>query len=213
MQRSSDIRTWLSPPRMDPPQPATPSPMQQRRRRVIVTDDSDESEMQRIPSEAPRDITSPQVPPSPQAARPSAAPAPIMEHVDVSESDDMYIPLPHPSRHVVPSEQPAHQERQRTAPPAPPSANRKRAPVRATPPSNNSRNTRRRLEAEAVESSLDDDDSSECVESDTNAQQLYREAILGVRNARNERSIMKIQTMPCKVCSLFAQYLQHFIHD
>ena len=69
------------------------------------------------------------------------------------------------------------------------------------------------MEAAAAESDLEDDDSSECVESDTNAQQLYREAILGVRNARNSRHQLRSQTTPCNVCALFAQYLQHFVRN
>ena len=104
-----------------------------------------------------------------------------------------------------------HPGRQRVEPPEPAPQGRRRASDRAAPPANG-RNLRRRIAGEAEESELEDDNSSECIESDTNAQQLYREAILGVRNARNSRIHMRSHTTPCNVCAIFAQYLLHFIH-
>lgn len=71
---------------------------------------------------------------------------------------------------------------------------------------------RRRLEAEAEETTdVDDDNSSECVESDTQARDLYRSAILGVRNARNARAHMRTATSTCPACALFAAFLEHFM--
>jgi hypothetical protein len=70
---------------------------------------------------------------------------------------------------------------------------------------------RRRLEAAAEESGASDDDSSECIESDTNAQDLYRAAIRGVRNARQARQQIRSVTEHCPVCSRFASFLAHFM--
>jgi hypothetical protein len=70
---------------------------------------------------------------------------------------------------------------------------------------------RRRLEAIAAESSASDVDSSECIESDTNAQDLYREAIRGVRNARQARQQIRSATEHCPVCARFAAFLANFM--
>jgi len=200
----------MSPPRMTPLQQSTPSPQQQRRRRIIESDDSNEdlpAPLQAIV------IDEPQIRPPPQADPLPAAQEQVIELSEDSESDDMYIPLPqHIIQQVVSSERPGQPGRQRISPPEPVPAGRRRAPARAAPPANDGRNVRRRIAAEAEESELEDDDSSECIESDTNAQQLYREAILGVRNARHSRMHMRSQTTPCSVCAIFAQYIQHFMH-
>ncbi len=213
MQRNSDIRNWMSPQRMTPLQQATPSPLQQRRRRIIESDDSD-AELLPAPlgHNVARSIEEPENPLPPQADHPPAAQAPVIEIIEDSESDDMYIPLPqHRRQQDAPPERQAHPGRQRPSPPNPVPEGRRRVPARAAPPSNNVRNVRRRIVAEAEESEQEDDDSSECIESDTDAQQLYREAILGVRNARNNRMHVRSHTTPCSVCAIFAQYLQHFI--
>jgi len=211
MQRNSDIRSWMSPQRTPTPQQATPSPLQQRRRRIIESDDSNEE----LPAPLrPNDARNNEEPDNPlplQANPQPAAQHPAIEVIDDSESDDMYIPLPQHTRqqNALPERQ-AQPGRQRPSPnPVP--VSRRQAPARAAPPANNVRNQRRRIAGEAEETDQEDDDSSECIESDTNAQQLYREAILGVRNARNSRLHMRSHTTPCSVCAIFAQFLQHFV--
>ena len=83
------------------------------------------------------------------------------------------------------------------------------SPVRQT------RNTRRRYEAAAEESSTDsssdNSDNWMCVESDTDAEDLYRSAVAGVRNARASRQQLRRSTNTCPVCAKFASFLQHFI--
>jgi hypothetical protein len=79
-----------------------------------------------------------------------------------------------------------------------------------TPAPNRTRAQRRRLEAVASESS-GSDDSSACSESDEDAQQLYRDAIRGVRNARQARTQVRTATQHCVVCSTFAKYLANFL--
>jgi hypothetical protein len=214
MPRNNDIRSWMSPQRKTPHPQATPSPLQQRRRRIIESDSSDDNVPEPLqPNDAGQMPDPPIQPPPPEAPIP-AFQAAVIEVMDDSESDDMYIPLPqHAIQQVAPPERPALPERQRVGPSAPVTGNTRRPPVRDAPPVNDGRNLRRRMEAAAAESDLEDDDSSECVESDTNAQQLYREAILGVRNARNSRHQLRSQTTPCNVCALFAQYLQHFVRN
>lgn len=78
------------------------------------------------------------------------------------------------------------------------------------------RRTRRRYEDEAEEattttSSSDNSDDWACVESDTDAEDLYRSAIAGVRNARASRQQLRAATTPCAVCAKFAAFIQHFI--
>jgi len=74
---------------------------------------------------------------------------------------------------------------------------------------------RRRYEAAAVESSTDsssdDSDNKRCIESDTDAEDLYRSAVAGVRNAHASRQQLRRTTNPCPVCAKFAAFLQHFV--
>jgi hypothetical protein len=64
---------------------------------------------------------------------------------------------------------------------------------------------------EAEEASTDDESESEsCDESEPNAQDLYHEAIMGVRRANNARSQLRNATINCPVCAKFAAFLQHF---
>ena len=82
-------------------------------------------------------------------------------------------------------------------------------------PVQQTRNTRRRYEAAAEESSTDsssdNSDNWRCVESDTDAEDLYRSAVAGVRNARASRQQLRRSTNTCPVCAKFATFLQHFI--
>ena len=66
--------------------------------------------------------------------------------------------------------------------------------------------------AEAEETNTTDD-SNDCDESEPNAQCLYRQAMNGVRNARNARTNLRKSTMNCPVCAQFAAFLQHFLSN
>jgi hypothetical protein len=137
---------------------------------------------------------------SPPAAAPPPQPQhPIavadVVHVDTSESEDMYMLLPHPRQ--TREDQP---RREGLDSPELPPANRRRNPVRA--------NRRPRFEAAAAD---DDDDSSHCIESDTDAQRLYRDDILGLRSARNARSQLRSDSASCPACALFAAFKRHFL--
>ena len=98
--------------------------------------------------------------------------------------------------------------------PAPRTAELRRTRQRraVTPPRNRQR---RRYEATAVESptdsSSDDSDNWRCIESDTDAEDLYRSAVAGVRNAHASRQQLRRTTNPCPVCAKFAAFLQHFV--
>jgi len=92
--------------------------------------------------------------------------------------------------------------------PSPPSHVRRRHHQQ---PHCNTRSRRRRLEAVAVESAACDDPSSECIESESDAQDLYRSAIRGVRNARQARQQIRSATQHCPVCAKFAAFIAHFI--
>jgi hypothetical protein len=74
-----------------------------------------------------------------------------------------------------------------------------------------SKKTEPKFCGEASESSTTDKPSSDCSESDADAQCLYRSAISGVRNANNARLNLRRQTVNCPVCAKFAAYLQHFL--
>lgn len=204
--RDGDIRSWASPMRssehQQPQQMPASSPVQEPPRRRIRIMDSDDDD--HPPGGRAEEV---QANPAPQMTPAVAAPQPQPQHVrlaadvvqlDTSESDDMYMLLP-------PSSPPGQDEQcgQGLRSPKLPPADCRRNPVRAI--------RRRRFEASAVESSEADDDSSECIEIDTDAQALYREAILGIRNARNARSQLRAATAPCPVCALFAHFLGHFL--
>jgi hypothetical protein len=73
----------------------------------------------------------------------------------------------------------------------------------------------RNLHAEASESSLlattEDDESSQCVGTDTDTRSQYRDAILGVSNARRSRQQMRSGSQVCPTCALFASFMGNFI--
>ena len=112
---------------------------------------------------------------------------------------------------------------QRTSPapqhnaPAPRTAEPRRSRQRraVTPPQQTRNRQRRRYEAAAVESSTDsssdDSDNKRCIESDTDAEDLYRSAVAGVRNAHASRQQLRRTTNPCPVCAKFAAFLQHIV--
>jgi hypothetical protein len=74
----------------------------------------------------------------------------------------------------------------------------------------------REFEEEASESSAESDDRS-CEETDRNAKALfteasnvYRSSILGVRNKSNALQDWRVATEPCSICDRFAEFLQFF---
>jgi hypothetical protein len=116
----------------------------------------------------------------------------------ISDSDDMYVPG------VVQTNLRRPTSAQRVAPR--PSQSRERK----TPSTRETRIQRRRIEPQAEESS-GQVDSSACSESDEDAQQLYRDAIRGVRSARQARSQVRAATQHCMVCSKFAAFVAKFL--
>jgi hypothetical protein len=179
------------------------SPALARRRRIIESDDEHPPQNEHV---------------NPQHMPPPAQDAiihqpEVIEHtqqdvvvLESSESDDMYVLNPR-AQHQPQSPQ-TRLPREQTAATA---ASRTRR--RSGGGCSGSQRTRRRFVAAAAESDNQDDDdvSSECIESDTNAQMQYREAIMGVRNARMGRAQLRAATTHCPVCALFADFLAHFV--
>jgi len=125
---------------------------------------------------------------------------------DSDDDDDIWI-RPPAARTTPAQEQSA---------PAPCTEASGRTRQRRVAPLQPTRTTRRRYEAAAEESSTDESssDNSEnwrCVESDTDAVDLYRSAVAGVRNATASRQQLRRRTNTCPVCAKFASFLQHFI--
>jgi hypothetical protein len=75
-----------------------------------------------------------------------------------------------------------------------------------------SKRSKPKFSAEAEETDATDD-SSECDESEPDAQCLYRQALNGVRNAGNARTNHRRATINCPVCAQFAAFLQHFLSN
>lgn len=203
MSLQRDIRQMMSPPpqrnvlqQIHANQQQTPNQQQHtpRRRRIIDSDDSAQENQHPSIQEAGD---------APDRGGGAAA-VQRQDVVDLdSSSDDMYIPAAMQRR---PDVRATPQQRAVTPSAALPQSTRRR-----TPQPIGSRRPRLQLEDEAVQSDHDDDDSSECVESDTNAQDLYRSSILSMRSARNARTQLRSETAPCAVCAKFAAFLQHFI--
>jgi hypothetical protein len=223
----SDIRSYFSPPRggrlhsdRDQQQRGTPhahvvpptghnQQQQQLRtpnRRRIITSDDDQ------PIAAENGQAAAEVPNAEHQRHDAVDPAIVIESSQDDDPDDIWVrPRLSTPQHqhdkqptpILPLTATAQQQQHQTPP-----RNRRRQqpqPQQTTP------RQRRRLEAAAVESAASDDDSSECVESDTNAQDLYRAAIRGVRNARQARQQNRSVTEHCPVCSKFATFLAHFM--
>lgn len=134
-------------------------------------------------------------------------PAIVIESSEEVDSDDIWEMTrqqlgQHQPAHMQPRATPSQQQQHPTSP-----RNRHRQQPR---PHQTTPKQRRRLEAAAVESAASDDESSDCIESDTNAADLYRSAIRGVRNARQARQQIRAVTEHCPVCSRFAVFLANF---
>ena len=210
----NDIRNYMTPPRIE----ATPT----RRRRIVTSSDSDDE-----PSGQPN--TEHVIQPAALAAvAQQQNVTAIQDVVELTSSDDdsMYIPLPR-------ARQPAAVEQSKLpAQPRTPNnarANTPRPATRSTAGTpktagsdQHSGNKRSRPQqrgrmssiiGEAEEASSDDEDdhTSECVESDTHGEDLYRQAIAGCRNATKARTQLRASTTKCRVCAKFAAFLDHFL--
>ena len=211
-KRPDDIRNHFSPTRNTQPH--------NRRRRIVTSDSNDEQREQ------------PAMQPVPTPDR-NAAIA-LAEHVaqnqnvvllTTSDDDSMYIPLPaRRARTPEPTTPPVHPRTTITSTRGTPRPNA--TPRSRTPQGKTSRGGNRRsrpaprsdqvpntFEGEAEEASTDDDEhhTSECVESDTHGEDLYRQAIAGCRNATKARTQLRAATTQCRVCAKFAAYLDHFL--
>lgn len=175
------------------------------RRRIITSDD--EQPM------VPENIQPPaEVPNAEHRIHVQVDQAIVIASSEEDDPDDMWVTPRHNARrqqhdertdNIRPLPVHAQQHRPRASPP--------NYRMRQQQPHRNSPRQRRRLEAAAVETSASDDRSSDCIESDTDAQDLYRSAIRGVRNARQARQQMRLATEHCPVCANFAAFLAHFM--
>jgi hypothetical protein len=172
------------------------------RRRIITSDDD-------VPIAAGNGQAAAEVQSAELQRHDPVDPAIVIESSEDSEPDDIWV---RPRRSAL-----QQQQEQQQAPIQPHAAtaehlasprNRRR---QQPPPHQTSPRQRRRLEAAAEESAASDGDSSDCIESDTNAQDLYRAAIRGVRNARQARQQIRAVTEHCPVCSKFAAFIVNFM--
>jgi hypothetical protein len=207
--KQKDIRSWLTPEKGSAN--ATPS----RRRRVMTTTDSEEERsLQARPAVAAQDhihnvdeVNGAQQLVSAKGSGHDEPAAQATVHVisASSDSDDSMV--------LLLSSRGAAQQ-------APIMATNKRGSVtqskvntrsRSAGKKKRSRNPVQKFCGEAEETSSTGSATSNCDESEPDAQMLYRQAITGVRNAHNARSQRRIATLNCPVCTKFAEYLQHFL--
>jgi hypothetical protein len=199
--QQQDIRRWLNSSGNYSSQPAP-----RRRRRVMSTSDSEAERSMR--SHQPM---TPQMQPSTAEAQESAEAATAREGgviIVETSTDDMCAAAEGSLEQRQPNTGNLQRQLRRDAgghdllsPTENHHTPRARAPQR--------RRIRRAVEA-SESSALTDSDSS-CVESDTNARSLYRDAILGVRNAQFARRQMRASNQSCPTCALFASFLQAFL--
>jgi hypothetical protein len=216
-QDPKDIRNWLS------PKSNTSTP--KRRRRVMSTSSSDNerngpdsnSSARHIPSRSaplPIAVATNNAPtlPTRNAGKQSVATSPNAEDViELSSSDDSMYILRTDARTagggaaVTSPRAAAKQHRSSSKGNRPRRSSTKRQRSRC-----GSSNKPQNFTAEAEEGSTTDYDSESCAESELNAQDQYREAMMGVRRANNARSQLRNATINCPVCAKFAAFLQHF---
>jgi hypothetical protein len=205
--KQQDIRQWLSPPRGSSSN-STPA----RRRRVMSTSESEAERIQHHPggnAAAAGNDADTQVPIAANPPQPIRGDDVVVLETSAESSDDMWIRPPVRERSEAGHNQQVQQDHiagRRTA--RNPARNTTRRP---RPDAQPQRPQRRMRQAEAVESSVETDDDSSCVESDTNARSQYRDAILGVRNANRGRQQMRANTQRCPVCAQFSAFLIHFM--
>jgi hypothetical protein len=223
--RHNDIRQYFSPPRNRGSQAASNDDGEQiispsahvadpagsnqhhprRRNRRILTSDDD------IPMPPGNAATAANDRPADQNSNARGDHAIVIASSEEDEPNDMWVrPRHNPQQtdHLQQQENIPPQPALAMQSPSPPAHIRRRHHQQSHC---NTRSRRRRLEAEAVESAASDDPSSECIESDTDAQDLYRSAIRGVRNARQARQQIRSATQHCPVCAKFAAFIAHFI--
>ncbi len=210
--KQKDIRTWLTPDKGSAN--TTPS----RRRRVMSTSDSEEERtLQARPADGTQnhnlnvDAANGAQETAPSAGFVNDEPA-VQEMVQVlstsSDSDDSRMPpLPRQrSSRGAALQAPIIATNQRG------SGSRSRVNTRSgSAGQKRSRNPVPQLCGEAEETSSTGSATSNCDESEPDAQMLYRQAITGVRNAHQARNQHRIATMNCPVCIKFAAWLQHFL--
>ena len=170
-RHNRDIRDFISPP-----------PSQKRRRRIIESSSSDE---QNLDLQAGHHADAqPQLPPHVAANNENEHPEPIQIDSGSESSDSMYVARSQQAvalqerniRAIAQSrQQPAPLGQRRTSPQQQQSARRQR---RGTP-------QRQHRHAEAESTSEEESTGLSADESDQNAADLYRAAILGVRNRPN----------------------------
>jgi hypothetical protein len=203
-----DIREWFSSPGSSTN--GTPA----RRRRVMSTSDSEEernmsSQKQPPPQQDIEINVGNQQDTGHQHANEIAPEEPDVIQLSSSSEDSTYLLLP------------TQQESGGAAPSARRNSRGMSAAARGKrkhgtgPRCNGEKRSKRskpKFSAEAEETDATDD-SSECDESEPDAQCLYRQAMNGVRNAGNARTNHRRATINCPVCAQFAAFLQHFLSN
>ena len=199
--KQQDIRKWLSPQKCSSSN-TTPS----RRRRVMSTSDSEQERTHYHPGGNAAENVVPNATNTPPPIRGDDV---VVLESSAESSDDMWICPPVRERTEASHEQQC--QRGQTAGSRTPRNSARSTPRQTRPAAQPRRPQRRMRQAEAAESSVETDDDSSCVESDTNARSQYRDAILGVRNANRARQQMRTNTQRCPICAQFAAYLIHFM--
>ena len=211
-EKQQDIRKWIGSPQSGTS--GTPA----RRRRVMSTSDS-EAEKENRPIDPQQDQHqeggNPQVPTSAAAGNGASAAScnnspisPEVIELASSSDDSMYVPL---SRRNQSGGAARLAERNNQSKRTRGQANNQRCSGGRRVGIKRSRKIIPKYSVEAEETSDSGSSLANCVESDTDAQDLYRQAISGVRNAGNARSNHRRSSMHCAVCAKFAEYLQHFL--
>ena len=186
------IRKYLSP-------PTTPVQPRVRNRRIIESDSSEDPPPAQRPRSDPPQLA--QLPPVAEAPAAEARPAsPILIP---SESDDsMYVP--------VRWERPANAQTGTT-----PQRHAAASSTRATSQRRTATSRQRELAARIcdceAEEVPDEASSSAPDESDGNAAELYRAAMLGVRNRPNAMRQLRSDSVPCATCAKFMAFLRCFL--
>jgi hypothetical protein len=212
-RKPNDIRNYLS------PGPGSNDQTPRRRRRIVTSDESD-SQLRTQP-----EVPAEQLPAANQAI---ALQQHVLQNQNIvqlsSDEDSMYIPLPRPQPAAA-TEQPRPPQQPRTSINGTGATTPARASTSTYAPhasaATNQNSGRRRtrsqhdasaaLIGEAEESTSASHQTSECAESDTHGEDLYRKAIASCRNANKARTQLRAATAKCRVCAKFASFLDHFL--
>ena len=199
-EKQQDIRKWIGSPQSNTS--GTPS----RRRRVMSTSDSEaEKETATPQDQLHQDDGNRQVPA--RAASGNSDPvSPEVIQLATTSEDSMNIPQSSRGGGAArPAERNNHGRRTRGQ------AINNRGKGTGGVGNKRTKKMKPKYCGEADETSDTGSATSNCNESDPDAQDLYRQAIRGVRNAGNARSNHRRSSMHCPVCAKFAEYLQHFL--